>query len=210
MLKDSVGEVVGDGAKQPSADDTVHLNPGRRTGRYGVGEDMVLQRVLAEDVEEGLLPASVEGGVDVEEQQNQGADVLDQDRLRIQVEEDRGLLLEQHSVEGKLAVLRGAVFWRRVLDARWLSCGMLASGAEARGSRIDLLLGGPGFAISLGCTRKGSIVGLLSNARVFLGGAGWLSVIAGGRDLGGSVHEAGGGHGVGPVGRAYGSTVGQR
>ena len=38
-------------------------------------------KVLAEDVEEGFLPASVKGGIDVEEQGNQSTDVLDRHRL---------------------------------------------------------------------------------------------------------------------------------
>ena len=80
-LTDDVGEVVGDGADQPGANDAIHPHPGLRGRRDGVGEDVRLQGVLAEDVEEGLLPASVEGGIDVEEQGNQSTDVLDQHRL---------------------------------------------------------------------------------------------------------------------------------
>ena len=66
-LTDDVGEVVGDGADQPGANDAIHPHPGRRGGRDGIGEHVRLQGVLAEDVEEGLLPASVEGGIDIEE-----------------------------------------------------------------------------------------------------------------------------------------------
>jgi len=45
-----------------------HPDQGRRPRGDDVGEDMGLQRVLAEDVEEGRLPASIEGRGDVEEQ----------------------------------------------------------------------------------------------------------------------------------------------
>jgi len=71
---DSVGEIVGDGAEQPGADDTVHPHP-RRSRGDDVRENMAFQRVLAKDVEERLL-AGVEGGVDVEEQRDQSPDVL--------------------------------------------------------------------------------------------------------------------------------------
>jgi len=72
---DSVGEIVGDGAEQPGADNTVHPHPRRRSRGDDVGENMAFQRVLAKDVEERLL-AGVEGGVDVEEQRDQSPDVL--------------------------------------------------------------------------------------------------------------------------------------
>ena len=45
-------------------------------------------KVLAEDVEEGLLPATVEGRVDVEDERDQRTDVLDRHGLRMEVEED--------------------------------------------------------------------------------------------------------------------------
>lgn len=76
-LRDSVGKVIGDGAEQPGADNAVHPYPGRRSRCDVVGEDMAFQGVLDEDVEERLLPPPVEGGVDIEEEQDQRTDVLD-------------------------------------------------------------------------------------------------------------------------------------
>jgi len=98
-LGDRVGEIVGDGAEQPGADDTIHPHPGRRSRGDGVGENIAFQRVLSEDVKEGLLPAGVEGGVDIQEQRDESPDVLDRDSLRMEIEEDGGLLLEKSGLE---------------------------------------------------------------------------------------------------------------
>lgn len=113
---------------------------------------MALQRVLAEDVEEGLLPTGVEGGGGVEYQRNQRADVLDRDGLSVKVEEGAGLLLEKGGM--KTVVFIDIFYQRRIPGAvGWLCCGALLSGAKASSSRVDLLLGGLGFTISFGGTR---------------------------------------------------------
>lgn len=60
-LGDRVGEVFGDGAGEPSADDAVHPDPIRGVGEHTVGEDMVLQGEFPEGEEKGFTTPGVEG-----------------------------------------------------------------------------------------------------------------------------------------------------
>jgi hypothetical protein len=83
--EDNISEVSGDGADNPRLDDTVYLNPVRRSRREGVGEYMVLQSVLA-DEEEGVAPSGVECRGDVQNHRDKGPNVLDDDRLSVEVD----------------------------------------------------------------------------------------------------------------------------
>jgi len=196
-LGDGVGEVVGDGAEQPGADDAVHPHPGRRGRRNVVGEDMAFQGVLAKDVEEGLLPVAVEGGVDVEDERNQRADIMDRHGLRMEIEEDRGLLLKQRLVEVEVAGVGFIIL--AILVARRLGRGPLLGGLETRESGVDLLLSGGGFAIRfLGTEQRG--LAEFGDARA-------LGVVLGARrggpvrerGLAGYVDDAGVRHGAGAL-----------
>ena len=84
-LKDDVDEVIGDGAVEPRLNDAVHTTPIRGVRGGEVAQDMILQRVLAEDEEELLMPVRVVAGVDVEDDWNKAPDVLHGDGLRMQV-----------------------------------------------------------------------------------------------------------------------------
>ena len=85
-IQHSVGEVGGEGAEDPRLDHAVHAHPVRRGGEGGVAEDMVAEGVLPKDEQEGLLPPEVEGGLGVEDDRHQGADALDGDGLRVEVD----------------------------------------------------------------------------------------------------------------------------
>ena len=117
---------------------------------------MAFQGVLAKDVEEGLLPVAVEGGVDVEDEGNQRADILDRHGLRMEIEEDRGLLLKQRLVEVEVAYVGFIIL--AILVARRLGRGPLLGGLETREGGVDLLLGGGGLAIHfLGMEQRGLV-----------------------------------------------------
>ena len=70
------GKFDGDGAHEPGLHDAVHADPIRRIGGREVGEDMALQRVLADSEEEGLPPPLVESRGHVEDKRYQGANVF--------------------------------------------------------------------------------------------------------------------------------------
>lgn len=83
-LGDSVTEViVGDGAEEPCSHDAVHEHPIGRVGCDDVGKDVMLQGKLADCEEEGLVPSCEEGGVEVEDEGHEGADILHGNRLHV-------------------------------------------------------------------------------------------------------------------------------
>jgi len=65
---------------------------------------MALQRVPPEGEKQGLAPSSIEGGRDVEEERDEGADVLHRDGLRVEVQKRGGLVLGDGVVVGAVAV----------------------------------------------------------------------------------------------------------
>lgn len=65
-LGDDVSEIIGDGAEEPGADDTVHAHPIRGVGHDIIRGDMALQQELPGSKKERLAPPGVEGGRDVE------------------------------------------------------------------------------------------------------------------------------------------------
>ena len=71
---------------------------------------MALQGVAADDEEEQLTPAAIEGGGDVEDKRDEQSDVLHGLSLGVQVEEGRGLFLKQNGVKmGITAIGRGRI-----------------------------------------------------------------------------------------------------
>ena len=71
---------------------------------------MALQGVAADDEEERLTPAAIEGGGDVEDKRDEQPDVLHGHSLGVQVEEGRGLMLNQSGAKmGIAAVGRGKI-----------------------------------------------------------------------------------------------------
>jgi hypothetical protein len=166
-LGNDVSEFIGDGTKKPGADDAVHPDPGRGRRIDGVGEDMGFQRVLAEDVEEGRLPASEEGRGDVEKQRDQSADVLDSNCLSMEVEDDFGLLVEKSVVEAVIANLVGDIVAMRGSSSSRRGGARLGI-AKASGGGVDVRLGGRGLALGCFSGREGSIAHFL---RGVLGGS---------------------------------------
>ena len=76
-------QVVGDGAVDPSDDAAIHRLPCRASWMRGVGEDVVLEIVLAEyDVEHGS-PTPIVVGRLVQCHRDQDLDVVDTDRLGV-------------------------------------------------------------------------------------------------------------------------------
>jgi hypothetical protein len=94
--EDCISEVSGDGADNPRLDDVVHANPVRGSGREVVGEDMVLQGVLADGEEEEVVPPGVEHGKDVQNHRDESPNVLDDDCLSVEIDE-RGCLMDEKS-----------------------------------------------------------------------------------------------------------------
>jgi len=166
-LGDDVGEVVGNGTEEPGADDAIHPYLGRRPRGDDVGEDMGLQRVLAEDVEEGRLPASIEGRGDVKEQRYQSADVLDRNCLSMEVEDDFGLLLKKGVVKATVAAFRviiadvlGDIVARRGSGTTGRGGARLGIVKASRGG-VDFRLGGRGLVLGRFRGREGSGAHLL-------------------------------------------------
>lgn len=75
--EDSISKLGGVGVDDPGLDNIVHPEPVQREGNVVVAEDMALQGVLADDEEEVVVPPSVEGGRNVEEDRDEGPEVLD-------------------------------------------------------------------------------------------------------------------------------------
>ena len=106
---DGVGEIIGDGAKDPGLHDAVHARPvGLGSSEGSVGEDVVAQRELADDEEELIPPASVVAG-DVEDDGDQASDVLDCHCLRVKIDDGRSLVEQQGMVEIARIRRRGVV-----------------------------------------------------------------------------------------------------
>jgi hypothetical protein len=100
MIGDGVGEVVSDGAEEPSPNDTVHADPGDGGEDGGVREDMALEGVLPKGEEEGVTPTGVGGGCPFETERDEQTDVLYRGRLSVEVEKRGGLVLSNGVVDG--------------------------------------------------------------------------------------------------------------
>jgi len=92
---DDVDELVGNGAVEPRADDAVHANPISMGEDRGLTKYVILQRVFADGKEKLLAPTSVVTGGGVEDDGDEKADVLDGDRLGIQMQECLRLVHKQ-------------------------------------------------------------------------------------------------------------------
>lgn len=74
---DEVVEVEGDGSQDPRQDDAVEAKPRScPSRREGVGEDMVVEGVAAENEQHHVPPAGVGGRLRVEDDWDQALDVL--------------------------------------------------------------------------------------------------------------------------------------
>jgi hypothetical protein len=170
MLGDGVGEVVGDGAEEPSPHDTVHANPVGGVGSGGVREDMALQGVPPKGEEEGLAPPSIEGGGPVEAEWDEEADVLHGGRLRVEVEEGGGLVLGDGIVDGLVVDSgEGGGGVVVVVDGRRgkIRCSALPRDtvervAKASLGHISICLSRGGLAFCSSCTGECSVTGGLA------------------------------------------------
>ena len=87
-----LGEVGGDRAGDPGLDDAVHARPVRELGRREIGEDVGLQRVLADDEKDLISPAGVVAGVQIEDDVDEAPNVLYADGLSVQVDQGGGFM----------------------------------------------------------------------------------------------------------------------
>ena len=85
MSVDDIQEVQRDAVEQPREDHIIHALPGRIIERRGVAEDMILQGIPAKGEEEVFAPLGIFGGLDVEDDGHQVADVLHSSSLTVQM-----------------------------------------------------------------------------------------------------------------------------
>jgi hypothetical protein len=172
MLGDGVGEVVGDGAEEPSPNDTVHADPVGGGGDGGVREDMALEGVPPKGEEEGFTPTGLEGGCPVETKKDEQTDVLYQGRLSVEVEKRSGLVLTNGVVDGLVGNSgKGGVVIVVVVDRRRREIGRGAFPrgtveAKAGGGRIALCLHRGGLAFCISRAGQSSVAGGLARAGV--------------------------------------------
>uniref|UniRef100_J3L0C0 Uncharacterized protein n=1 Tax=Oryza brachyantha TaxID=4533 RepID=J3L0C0_ORYBR len=108
-LDHGLGEVNGDGAGDPGFDDIVHACPVGEVRRGEVGEDMVLERVFADDEKDLIVPAGVVAGVGVDDDVDKASDVLDADGLCVQVDDGGGFMRQDSVVKVVAVVVEGVV-----------------------------------------------------------------------------------------------------
>uniref|UniRef100_J3L087 MPN domain-containing protein n=1 Tax=Oryza brachyantha TaxID=4533 RepID=J3L087_ORYBR len=79
-------EIEGDGRKDPGDDDVVEVQPESVPSlNRSIGEDVVIEGVAAKTEEDLVPPAAKGGGRSVEDDGNQGLDVLDPDSLEVEL-----------------------------------------------------------------------------------------------------------------------------
>jgi len=174
--------------------------------RLGVGENMAFQRVLSEDVKEGFLPAGVEGGVDIQEQRDESPDVLDRDSLRMEIEEDGGLLLEKSGLEVDVvfAMVEGVgVIFLGGRGRGTFGSSALLRGTETSGGGVEIGLSGGGLPLSFLGAGQSSSSGCLGCACFLV-----ACSVSIGSCFGGVIVARS--HGARPSGRAKCSAGGQR
>jgi hypothetical protein len=93
-------QIVGGGAVDPSDDAAIHGLPGRASRVRDVGEDVILKVVLAEDDQEHRSPATIIAGRLVQRHRDQDLDVVDADRLGVEVLVG-GFLGSELAIEGR-------------------------------------------------------------------------------------------------------------
>ena len=148
-MPDDVEEVVGEGAVEPRTDDAGHALPVRRVQGTIVVKDMTLKRILAQREQELRAPPSEVAGVDVEDDVDKAADILDGHSLGVEVQNSGSLLKNHGRVDGRSRAIGEG---RRVLFCVFRrSGGALQGGADARGSSVAL--DGRGTGLSLGLLR---------------------------------------------------------
>jgi hypothetical protein len=138
---------------------------------------VTLQRVAADDVEEGLAPAPVERRRDVEDERHEETDVLHSHGLGMQIDQGGGLVLEESILEGIVAgvgvfAAGTVVTSREGLGRSTLEGGASQGSAEASVGGVALSLRCSSHAVSLSHAGKGSGVVSLGHALAFLLGEG--------------------------------------
>ena len=136
---------------------------------------MALQRVPPEGEKKGLAPTGLEGGRDVEEERDEGADVLHRDRLCVKVEERSGLVLSNGIVEGFVVdggeggIVVIVVGRRREVGRSAFPRGTAKSGTETSIGRITVCLRRGGLTFCLSRTGECSVAGGLAGASILRG-----------------------------------------
>src|SRR6185312_6526678 len=118
------------------------------------------------------------GGVDIQEQRDESPDVLDRDSMRMEIEEDGGLLLEKSGLEVDVvfAMVEGVgVIFLGGRGRGTLSSSALLRGTETSGGGVEIGLSGGGLPLSFlgagqggraGCSVGGQRRGALGAAPV--------------------------------------------
>ena len=89
-IADEVVEVEGDRLEDPGEDDVVETQPRGGLDRdRGVEEDVVVEGVAAEGEEDQVPPAGVGGRLELEDDRNEEADVLDTPGLVVELRHER-------------------------------------------------------------------------------------------------------------------------
>jgi len=92
------GDDFGECAENPGLHHAVHPNPVRGED-WCVEVDVILERELAEGQQKLIAPATELTGVDVKDDRDEAADVVDSNRLGEQVQEGSGFLKEHGGVQ---------------------------------------------------------------------------------------------------------------
>jgi hypothetical protein len=125
---------------------------------------MVLKGILPDNEEELITPPIEVPGVEVEDHRDEVADVLDRNRLGVEVYNSSSLMKEQVAVQIIGVVMVGGVVGefvlivriRRSRSSRALLLSACKGVAGAGGRGIAFLGGGFGFLLGLSGARKGS------------------------------------------------------
>ena len=211
-LHGGVGKVVGDGAVDPRLDYAIHACPVRENARRRVTEDVILQGELAGGEEELIAPPRVVPGVEVEEDGDEAADVLDGHRLSMEIQDGGGLVHQHGLVEiGAVDDLGVRVVLGFIIGGGGVGDGArvgraLEGVAGTGGSGVAFLGGGGGFELSglgefqgggaCGCAFHGAISASLFLSSEVIGVGGAIDGVLG---WGGSGHLGGRNNGGRPV-----------
>lgn len=136
---------------------------------------MAFQGVLADGEQEGVAPPGVEGGRHVEEDGNDSPDVLNCNRLSVQIDERSGFMKEKSftraSVRSVVTNGGGVVVVDLLVQRISSGAGLGGPGesvADAGGGRVALLGGLSRLAFSIAGTRKGELASLKTSSPLLL------------------------------------------
>jgi hypothetical protein len=90
-LIDDVLEVDGEGAEEPQEDDVVHPPTAGKSRGSDVESVVVIEGVAPQHQQDEITSASIVGNGDVEDNRDQGSDVLDTDSPDVEAGDDGGL-----------------------------------------------------------------------------------------------------------------------